>query len=111
MLSSDNELKPYFKVRLPYSATRKVSCVIPLNHSSKMYVADSDNVLRDKYVDTLLAEVTLDDKAIADFFEDELKNEVKNIIAGTLKIKKSELSGLTTDELKEYFILVEMVKI
>lgn len=76
-----------------------------------MYVADSDNVLRDKYVDTLLAEVTLDDKAIADFFEDELKNEVKNIIAGTLKIKKSELSGLTTDELKEYFILVEMVKI
>ena len=76
-----------------------------------MYVADSDNVLRDKYVDTLKTEVTLDDKAIEAFFEDELKNEVKNIIAGTLKIKKSELSGLTTDELKEYFILVEMVKI
>lgn len=111
LLSSDNELKPYFKVRLPYSATKKVSCVIPLNQSSKMYVADSDNVLRDKYVDTLKTEVTLDDKAIEAFFEDELKNEVKNIIAGTLKIKKSELSGLTTDELKEYFILVEMVKI
>jgi putative sterol carrier protein len=111
LLSSDNELKPYFKIRLPYSATKKITCVIPLCRSSKMYMAESDNTLKEKYVDTLNEEVAIDDKTLSAFFKKELQNEVKNVIVGTLKIKKSELTGLTTDELKEYFILVEMVKI
>jgi putative sterol carrier protein len=111
LLHSDNELKPYFKIRLPYSATKKVTCVIPLQSSSKMYMAESDNTLKEKYVDTLNEKVSMDDKSLSDFFEKELQNEVKNVIVGALKIKKSELAGLSNDELKEYFILVEMVNI
>jgi putative sterol carrier protein len=111
LVSSDNELKPYFKIRLPYSATKKVTCIIPLSRSSKMYIAETDNVLKEKYVDNLNEKVSMDDKSLSDFFEKELQNEVKNVIVGALKIKKSELTGLSNDELKEYFILVEMVKI
>lgn len=110
LVNSNNELQPYFKLRLPYSSTRKVTCVIPMNKSSKMYMSESDDNLRTGFVDTL-QEVSMDDKSISSFFDSEIKNEVKNVIVGALKIKKSELAGLSNDELKEYFILVEMVKI
>ena len=40
-----------------------------------------------------------------------IEDEIKNTISKTLKIKKIELDGLSADELKDYFMLVEMIKI
>lgn len=107
---SDNTLQPYFKIRLPYSESRKSSCVIPLSGSPIVYFVANDDKLRRQCIDTLIS-VPMEETALKEFFEQEFYKEMKTCISKTLKIDKSTLNGVTPEELKEYFVLVEMLKI
>lgn len=110
LVNSDDTIHPYFTIRLPYSASRKGTCVIPFNGEQKIYFMPNDDSFRKTCIDKLYS-LSTDEKTLKEFFDKEFDNEIKNAISNTLKIRKSELDGLTSDELKEYFILVEMIKI
>lgn len=107
---SDNTMHPYFKIRLPYSESRKSTCVIPMTGDSVVYFMSTDEKLRKECIDKLPS-VSMDETELKEFFDQEFYKEMKTCISKTLKIDKSTLNGVTPEELKEYFVLVEMLKI
>lgn len=107
---SDNTMHPYFKIRLPYSESRKATCVIPLTGNPVVYFMANDDKLRKECIDKLPS-ISMDATALKEFFDTEFHKEMKTSISKTLKINKSDLDGVTPEELKEYFVLVEMLKI
>jgi hypothetical protein len=107
---SDNTMHPYFKIRLPYSESRKATCVIPLTGKAIVYFMANDDKLRRECIDTLPS-ISMDETDLKDFFDKEFYKEMKTSISKTLKINKSDMDGITPEELKEYFVLVEMLKI
>lgn len=107
---SDNTMHPYFKIRLPYSESRKATCVIPLTGKPIVYFMANDDKLRRECIDTLPS-ISMDETDLKDFFDKEFYKEMKTSISKTLKINKSDMDGITPEELKEYFVLVEMLKI
>jgi len=107
---SDNTMHPYFKIRLPYSESRKATCVIPLTGKAIVYFMANDDKLKRECIDTLPS-ISMDETDLKDFFDKEFYKEMKTAISKTLKINKSDMDGITPEELKEYFVLVEMLKI
>lgn len=107
---SDNTIHPYFKIRLPYSESRKATCVIPLTGKPIVYFMTNDDKLRKECIDTLPS-ISMDEADLKEFFDKEFYKEMKTSISKTLKINKSDMDGITPEELKEYFVLVEMLKI
>lgn len=107
---SDNTIHPYFKIRLPYSESRKSTCVIPMTGDPVVYFMSTDEKLRKECIDKLPS-VSMDETVLKEFFDQEFYKEMKTSISKTLKIDKSTLNGVTPEELKEYFMLVEMLKI
>lgn len=107
---SDNTIHPYFKIRLPYSESRKSTCVIAMTGDPVVYFMSTDEKLRRECIDKLPS-VLMDETMLKEFFDQEFYKEMKTCISKTLKIDKSTLNGVTPEELKEYFVLVEMLKI
>jgi hypothetical protein len=103
-------MHPYFKIRLPYSESRKASCVIPLSGNPIVYFMANDDKLRRECIDKLPS-ISMNEADLKDFFDKEFYKEMKTSISKTLKINKSDMDGITPEELKEYFVLVEMLKI
>lgn len=110
LVQPDDTIQPYFMIKLPYSANNKITCVIPLNNAEKFYFAASEEPFKTGYIRKLNT-VNMNTVDLTEYFGSLFKKEVKNIIAETLKIRLNDLHPLTTEELKEYFILVEMIKI
>ncbi len=109
---SDNTMHPYFKVRLPYSDNKKITCLIALGNETDIYIRLSNSAMPNKfkYIDETKLIPVLEEN-ICLIFRDLFKSEIVNIISKKLKIKKSELINLSIEDLKEHFIFVEMVSI
>lgn len=107
---SDGTIQPYFSIRLPYSSTSKGTCLIPLKNDNKVYFMPNDDHFKKGYVDQMKP-IDMERESLIEFFDKEFNKRLKNAIAKALKMNRSELSNTTSDELKEYFILVEMMKI
>lgn len=108
MVSSDNEITPYFKIKLPYSSHKKINCMVSFD-GSKMYIANDDHHLRKGFIDNLQQHST-DKTYLESFFKEEFRNEIISVLSRTLKIKKNDLIKFADDELRNHFILLEMVK-
>lgn len=108
LISKDNKINPYFKIKLPYSSHKKIHCILSFD-CSKMYFVSEDSHLREDYIDNLKEHPT-DNAYLKLFFKDNFKKEIINVISKTLKIKRAELLKMSDDELKNHFILIEMVK-
>lgn len=108
LISKDNKINPYFKIKLPYSSHKKIHCILSFD-CSKMYFVSEDSHLKEDYIDNLKEHPT-DNAYLELFFRDNFKKEIINVISKTLKIKRTELVKMTDDELKSHFILIEMVK-
>lgn len=108
LISKDNKINPYFKIKLPYSSHKKIHCILSFD-CSKMYFVSEDSHLREDYIDNLKEHPT-DNAYLELFFKDNFKKEIINVISKTLKIKRAELLKMSDDELKSHFILIEMVK-
>lgn len=106
----DNTLKPYFKLRLPYSEKKKGTCLFSLSDKSKVYLTYNDNDYMNGYIDEL-TEYATDDDSLKLIFQDNFLNEIKATISKTLKIDKKDLDKLSAKELKSYFVVFEMYKI
>lgn len=108
LVGSDKQLMPYFKIRLPYTSHKKVNCIISFD-CSKMYFTKTDHEFQLNFIDHLEAHQT-DDESLNLYFKNIFNIEVINSISKTLKMKKADLKKLSQDELKNYFILVDMIK-
>lgn len=110
LVDRDNTLKPYFKLRLPYSEKKKGTCLFPLSDKSKVYFTYNDNDYMNGYIDEL-TEYATDDESLKLIFQDNFLNEIKTTISKTLKTDKKDLDKLSAEELKSYFVVFEMYKI
>lgn len=110
LVHSDNTMHPYFNLKLPYFENKKVSCVMPLEGNDKIYFYYNNIGLTHDFIDTRTV-YNLEEKAIRAIFKQNFENEIRNAIVKKLKINKSVLKDLPINELKEYFILVEMSEI
>jgi hypothetical protein len=108
LVSSDNKIVPYFKIRLPYTSHKKVNCIISFD-CSKVYFTKTDHEFQLNYIDQLESHQT-DDEFLNLFFKNVFNVEVVNSISKTLKMKKADLKKLSQDELKDYFVIVDMIK-
>lgn len=109
LVSSDDTISPYFKIRLPYSAHKKINCILSFD-GEKMYLVSEDENLKKDFINNL-KKYSTDKESLSLFFKEEFKKEIISVISKTLKIKKSDLVKLTAEELRNYFILVEMIKL
>lgn len=110
LVQPDDTIQPFFMIKLPYSANNKITCVMPLNNADKFYLSATEEPLKTGYIRKLNT-VNMNTVDLTDYFGNLFKTEVKNVISETLKIRLNDLHPLTTEELKEHFILVEMMKI
>lgn len=110
LVEPDKTIKPYFKIKLPYASNNKITCIIEINNPEKMYFAASDEPLKSNFL-RKLNYIEISQESLEDFFEKQFKQEVRNAICEILKMRQSDLYNLTKEELKAYFVLVEMVKI
>lgn len=109
LVSSNDTMSPYFKIRLPYSAHKKINCIISFD-GEKMYLVSEDENLKKDFIDNLTQYPT-DKDSLSLFFKEEFKKEIISVIAKTLKIKRKDLVKLSDDELRNHFILIEMIKL
>lgn len=110
LVHSDNTMHPYFKIRLPYFDNKKISCVTPIGRSNKMYIYTDDKTLTTQHINQEKC-YELNENDIRHYFNKLFSNQIINVLSNRLKISKKELESLSVNELKEYFLLVEMVKI
>lgn len=110
LVEPNETIKPYFKIKLPYSAHNKIMCIIPINNAEKMHFASSEFPLKNGFLRKLNS-IDADNQSLTEFFENQFRAEAKNVICETLKMRKCDINELTIDELKEYFVLLEMIKI
>lgn len=110
LANSKSEVELYFKIKLPKSSTSKIILLIPLSGGNKIYQVTNDDSLIYNPIDKIVG-MPINQKTLSNLFKDTLQDEIKKSISKTLKIKKTELDKLSADELKDYFVLVEMVKI
>lgn len=110
LIHSDNTMHPYFKIKLPYFDNKKISCVTPIGKSNKLYIYTDDKTLTTQHIDQEKhSELTETD--VRYYFNKLFSNQIINVLSNRLKISKKELEQLSANELKEYFLLVEMIKI
>ena len=74
-----------------------------------MYFTKTDHEFELNFIDQLESHKT-DDESLNLYFKNIFNIEVINSISKTLKIKKADLKKLTSDKLKDYFVLVDMIK-
>lgn len=110
MVQPDQTIRPYFKIKLPYSANNKIVLIVPVNRPKIVYMTSNEQALKTNFLRKLNT-LNMDNKSIGSYFEELFENESKHIICDTLNMKRKDIDALTTNELKEYFVLVEMVKI
>lgn len=110
LADSKNEVNPYFKIKLPKSSTSKITLIMPFSGGNKIYKVSNDEFLSNTPIDKMLS-MAINQKILSNLFKNTFQEEIKKSISKTLKIKKPELDKLSADELKDYFVLVEMVKI
>jgi hypothetical protein len=110
LIHSDNTMHPYFKIRLPYFDTKKISCVMPLGASNKVYMYTDDKQLATQYIDKQQP-FDLVEADMRSYFKNLFDTQVVRTLSNKLKINKKELAQLSQDQLKEYFIIAEMVSI
>lgn len=110
LVDSQGNVNAYFKFKLPQSATNKNTYVMPINGEDIVYLVGDDDILHYTPIDKIIS-MPINKETLSTYFKTEIEDEIKNTISKTLKIKKIELDGLSADELKDYFMLVEMIKI
>lgn len=110
LVDSQGNVNAYFKFKLPQSATNKSTYVMPIKGEDVIYLVGDDESLRYTPIDKIIT-IPINKETLSTYFKTEIEDEIKNTISKTLKIKKIELDGLSADELKDYFMLVEMIKI
>jgi len=110
LVHSDLTMHPYFKIRLPYSDNKKISYVMPLGKSNKVYMFKNDKKLTTQHIDTQKP-FDLVESDIRSYFKKTFKDEVVKKLSNQLKLNKSDLAKLSQDQLKEYFVIAEMVKL
>lgn len=110
LVDSNNEVKPYFKIMLPYSENNKLAYIIPMSSEKIAYYVEDPDYLRTKHIDKM-EKMLINDDNLTDHFKEKFKNEIIESISKNLKIDKATLNEITPEELKEYFVLVEMLKI
>lgn len=109
LVHSDNTMHPYFKIRLPYFENKKASVLLSMK-GDKVFLYLDDKQLYNTAIDFKTPEAT-DESHLRDMFRKLFENQIKNTVANRLKISKAELQNLNVEELKEYFVLLEMVNI
>jgi len=110
LIDSNNEVKPYFKIMLPYSSTTKKVYVVPINNAKKVFFVGDEDRLKTKHVDEMES-ISITDGGLKLHFQQEFKKEIIKAISKALKIKQENLNNLLDEALKDYFVLVEMMKI
>lgn len=110
LIHSDNTMHPYFKIRLPYFDNKKISCVTPIGKSNKLYIYTDDKTLNTQHIDQEKPSELIETD-VRYYFNKLFSNQIINVLSNRLKISKKELEQLSANELKEYFLLVEMMKI
>lgn len=106
-------IQPFFKIKLPFGAENKMSCIVPINTSeqegTKMYFTDDDKKLKQGLFK--LYTLSMDNEQIESYFSRRFDTVIKNSICSSLKLKKTELDNVSKEDLEGYFTLLEMVKI
>jgi hypothetical protein len=110
LVDSNNEVKAYFKIMLPYSENNKLAYVIPMSGEKIAYYVEDIDYLRIKHIDQM-EKILINDDNLTKHFKEKFKNEIIESISKSLKIDKAALNEITPEELKAYFVLVEMLKI
>jgi len=108
LVKADKSVAPYFRVRLPYTAHRKVNWIISFD-CSEMYITSTEHDFRKNYLDELEVHPT-NDEYINNLFENIFNDEVIKGISKALKIKRADLKKLNQAELRDYMTLADMVK-
>lgn len=109
LVHSDNTMHPYFKIRLPFFENKKTSVLLTMK-ADKVFLYLDDKQLYNTTIDFKTPDV-LDESHLRNEFRKLFEKQIKNAVANRLKISKTELQNLNAEELKEYFILLEMVDI
>lgn len=108
LVKSDKSIAPYFRIRLPYTAHRKVNWIISFD-CSEMYLSSTEHDFKKNYIDELEVHPT-DDDYINNLFKNIFNDEVIKGISKALKMKRSDLKKLSQSELRDYMTLADMVK-
>lgn len=110
MIQPDQTISPYFKIKLPYSDNNKIVLIVPISNPKIVYITANEKSLKNNFLRKFNT-FNIDNKSIGSYFEELFKNESKNLICKALNMKIKDIDALSTNELKKYFMLVEMVKI
>lgn len=109
LVHSDEKLHPYFKITLPYNADKKLTCLMSFENKNELYLFEKDALWKNKHIDTLSA-ISNDEKDFKDYLKVCFQNEMRISIAKKLNLDKKEADGLSMDELKQYYTLIDMVQ-
>lgn len=109
LVHSNHTMEPYFKIRLPFFESKKISCMMPMR-GDKVYFSLNDKIWYTSLIDER-AFINADEESLRSYFKDLFKQQVINTVSSKLKISKKDLNKMTMDEIKEHFILIEMIKI
>lgn len=110
LVNSVGEVKPYFKLALPITAHLKETYFISLVDESKLYLVINDDSLESTPIDKILS-IPLSDAKVKEYFKEKFNEYIKHTISQLLNIKKSELDVMSSSQLKEYLVLVSMVRV
>lgn len=110
LVDSNNQLKPYFKINLPFKAEKKMHYYMLLENPDTIYIVDKDIDVRLKHIDTFES-IPVDFNKIEQHFNHMFRNSIEDTIQNALRIDKNTLSEMSDQEIKEHIILVEMVKL
>lgn len=109
LVHSDNTMKPYFKIRLPFFENKKITCLLSMT-GDKSYFTTYDRVFYSSLIDEK-AMMSTDEDTIRTYFKELFKKQVISTVSSKLKISKKDLNKMTIEEIKEHFILIEMINI
>lgn len=109
LVHSDNTMQPYFKLRLPFFENKKITCLLSMK-GDQMYCSVYDRVW---YVGTIDEKSVMktDEDFLRSYFKGLFEKQVISTVSSKLKISKKDLNKMTIDEIKEHFILIEMINI
>jgi len=109
LVNSKNELKPYFKISLPFTDEKKIHYYMALESPDKLYIVEKEKDIYIKYIEKFKS-ITLDINKIEKHFEKIFRANIEDIIHSLVRIDKDILSDMSIQELQEHFVLVDMIK-
>lgn len=110
LVNSLGEVNPYFKLKLPITAHLKETYFMSLVDEPKLYLVINDESLESTPIDKILS-IPLSDVKITEYFKEKFNEYIKNTISQLLNIKKDELDVMSSSQLKEYFVIVSMIRL